>query len=92
MSEKIKIQNNTVENFKLAAAHTGLAVMALAATLGVIEGTDQFEKRALVAQPSYAQAEFKYENNNQRRERDEVGPHYLGYSVSQRTPGRSGKL
>ena len=92
MSENINTKNNTAESFKVAAAHAGLVLMAVAATLGVVEGTDQFEKRALVAQPSYAQTEYKFENNNQRRERDEVGPHYLGYSTSQRTPSRSGKL
>ncbi len=68
--------------------------MAAAATLGMIELPTSPDKKLIVPnQPVFAMATQNTEQNNPiRREREETGPHYINYSVTQRTVGRTGKL
>jgi hypothetical protein len=79
-----------------AAAQSGILLMATAATLGMLELPDNPDKRVIV--PSRPVFAFAGENtqsdtdNTLRREREEAGPHYISYSVSQRTPSRHGKV
>jgi hypothetical protein len=77
------------------AAQSGMLLMATAATIGMLELQEHpGDKRVAVPhQPSFAFAgETSHTgNDSQRREREEVGPHYVSYSVAQRTPGRAGR-
>ena len=71
--------------------------MAAAATIGMLEMPEHPDKRVVVPhQPAFAFATENGGNNQQdntlRREREEAGPHYISYSVAQRTPGRTGKF
>ncbi|MDB5169497.1 MAG: hypothetical protein JWO41_853 [Candidatus Saccharibacteria bacterium] len=91
--------NNTFENITdgltSAAQNLGLVMMATATTLGLVEtGDHQITKAALSVQPVFAVAQIGPEGNSPfRRERtEETGPHYISYSVGQRTPGRTGKI
>lgn len=79
------------------AKSTGLAVMAVAATLGMLEVPEHpNNKIALNMQPTFAFATEQggsdtANTNVMRRERDESVPHYISYSAIQRTPSRTGK-
>ncbi len=82
------------------ARNTGLILMTLAATLGMVELPEHpNSKIVLNVQPVFAFAtENTAENtaieskSSQRREREEAGPHYVSYSAAQRTPGRTGRI
>lgn len=94
MSEKQKI-NTTNELLSQIGLNAGLTLMALATAIGIVEIPDHLKVRteALVpvrANMSQINQEISQENSF-RREREESGPNYISYSVSQRTPGRSGK-
>jgi hypothetical protein len=96
MSAKNK-NNNTFENI-LATSTTvaqgaGLVLMAAATTLGLVETNDHQNTRvSLNAAPVYIFAGENEDVNAIRRERtEETGPHYVNLSVTQRTPGRTGK-
>jgi hypothetical protein len=91
-----KTKTPTIQQ-KLAdvAAQSGMLLMATAATFGMLELPDHPDKRVIVpTRPVFAFADESAptgSDNTLRREREEAGPHYISYSVSQRTPGRSGK-
>lgn len=74
----------------------GLMLMTLAVTLGMAELPHHTEKRVVMpSQPVFeAVAAGGGDNtpNSLRREREETGPHYVSYSVTQRTPGRTGRV
>lgn len=95
MSIKTKKSNQQVEKLSHIAQQAGLMLMTAAATLGMLEAPDKVNSKIVVPnQPSFAFAENNIEdsmNNPIRREREETGPHYISYSVSQRTPSRSGR-
>jgi len=92
MSKTKTIQNKITD----AAAQSGMLLMATAATLGMLELPDHPDKRVIVpSRPVFAFADENTQtgtDNTLRREREEAGPHYISYSVSQRTPGRHGKV
>jgi len=73
----------------------GILLMSAATTVGMLEMPDHGRSRLPVimsSRPVFAFANQNVnENNPLRRERDETAPHYISYSVSQRTPARSGK-
>lgn len=84
-----------------AAKNTGIVLMTLAATLGMVELPDHPNSKIVVnAQPVFAFATNNVTTENtateskssQRREREEAGPHYVSYSAAQRTPGRTGRI
>ena len=91
----IKNKNQSISE-KLANIGTqaGVVMMAAAATVGVMDM--QGHERIKVVIPN--QPIFAYETNNTesnnpiQREREEVAPHFISYNVTQRTPGRHGKI
>jgi len=77
------------------ARQASYILMAGAATLGMLELPDHLGSRITVpAQPAFAWANSNdlQPGNSIRRESEEVAPHYISYSVTQRTPARSKKL
>ena len=76
------------------AMQAGLILMAAAATLGLLELPEHSNKIVVPNQPAFALSpQFNDPNGNTlRREREEVAPHYVSYSVTQRTPSRTGKF
>lgn len=95
---KTNIIEKSADVLLRAAQDTALGMMAIAATFSVLELPDrQPVKVVLPSQPNLAPVTANVENselndNALRREREEeTGPHFISYSVSQRTPGRAGK-
>lgn len=93
MSETNKNINTTARTLGELGQQIGLVLMATAATVGMLELPDHMNaKIALPNQPVFARVTENGENNNPlRREREETAPHFISYSVAQRTPSRSGK-
>lgn len=78
-----------------ASQQAGLALMTAAVTLGMLEMPDHANSKVVV--PNQPAPAFSYdkeagENNPIRREREDTEPHYISYSVSQRTPSRHGRI
>lgn len=95
-----KTKNKTPANqIQSVVANTGLLLMTAAAATLMLEVPEQHNERraVLTPQPAYAapgqiaDREMHTSNNEMRRERDETHPHYASYSVTQRTPGRTGR-
>ena len=93
MSTKTKTTKTATGQLGELAQQVGILLMTAAATAGMLElPTHPSAKIALPSQPSFAFANEDEEINNPiRREQEETMPHYISYSVSQRTPARSGK-
>ena len=96
MAHKTKI-NKTADVIKEAATNAGILLMTAAVTTGLMEMPNHPDRRVVVPnQPAVAMASQPTDQPGQgsqlRREREEVGPHYVSYSVTQRTPGRTGKI
>jgi hypothetical protein len=92
-TKTVTIQQRLAE----VATKSGIVLMAAAATIGMLELPEHPDKRVVVPhQPAFAFATENSDNNRPdntlRREREETGPHYISYSVAQRTPGRTGKF
>ncbi len=68
--------------------------MTAAATLGMLELPEHPNSRiVLTSQPVFAMTtQNTHQNNPIRREREETSPHYISYSVVERTVARTGKL
>ena len=75
------------------AQQAGVLIMTAAATVGMMEvPTHPNAKIVVPNQPAFAFANEEDDLNNPiRREQEETMPHYISYSVTQRTPSRSGK-
>jgi hypothetical protein len=95
VSTKIEtLEQNVTERAMEVAGQAGFLLMAAAATIGMMELPDHFDRRVVTpGQPAYAVVQERGgdQNNPLRREREETGPHYISYSIAQRTPGRSGR-
>jgi hypothetical protein len=93
MSKNKKILQKSVDSLGQVAQQAGLMVMAAAATFGMLEAPADTDKRIVVPnQPVFAFANNEEELNNPiKREQEENSPQYISYSVSQRTPARSGR-
>jgi hypothetical protein len=85
--------SNTYKWFRKLSSRLSMFVMAATATIGVMDMQNDPRLRVIVPnQPTFA-----VETNNTEllnpilREKEETGPHYVSYSVSQRTPSRHGK-
>lgn len=97
MANKTKNKSSTNQIQDLASNAGLLLMTAAAATLMLEVPEPHSEKRAiLVPQPAYSAPgqladRETHTNNEMRRERDETHPHYHGYSVTMRTPARSGR-
>ena len=88
-------QKTTTENVSEAAQQVGLALMTFAATFGMIHLPENHNKQAIAPSQlvfEHVNAGAEHGNEAQRREREETGPHYISYSNSQRTPGRTGRV
>jgi hypothetical protein len=83
----------TTETLTTISQQIGIVLMTAAATVGMLELPDHLGAKVVVPnQPAFAFASESTEGANPlRREREESAPHYISYSVSQRTPGRYGK-
>lgn len=97
MANKTNIQKDAKQAINNIAANAGLLLMTAAATTLMLELPDHPNAKAtLNTQPVFSApgsaTEQQMPNNEMRRERDETGPHYISYSISQRTPGRTGKI
>jgi hypothetical protein len=96
MATKTK-NNKIINNLSQTIKATGVVMMAAAVTLGLVELPQEEEKRRAVV-PARAVFAFAGETNNDqggstlRREREESGPHYISYGVTQRSPSRTGRL
>ena len=76
----------------IAAPLASIALMAAATLMGVVEIPEHANRVNMQAQPAFAFAAEHAENGSTlRREREETGPHYISYDLTQRTPARSGK-
>jgi hypothetical protein len=87
---------NALNQIQDAATNAGLLLMTAAATVGMMEIPEHPNKIAITNVPVFslpsAAVEQGAQANRLRTEREETGPHYISYSVAQRTPGRSGKV
>jgi hypothetical protein len=95
MFDKTKIKN-TNNKINQIARQSGLIILAAAATLGMIDTPDHLNSRINVPnQPAFAwvnnNLELHEQGNNLQREREDIAPHYIDFSVVQRTAARSGK-
>ena len=86
-------QNQTLEALKNIGTQASVLLMAAATTAGVMDMQDHQSIKVVVPnQPTFAFATNNTEQNNPiQREREETAPHYISYSVAQRTPSRHGK-
>lgn len=96
MSTKTNIQKTT-DQINQAAANAGLALMAAATTIGLVQLPTEPDKKVIVPtnKPAFATVDNVpgyFEENQLRRERDEIHPQSISYSVNQRTPGRAGRI
>lgn len=91
MSKNTKKQNSNADFLSEIAEKAGMIVMTAAAISGFFElPSHGIVRVALPGQSSLAFANLDDELNSPvRREREEAGPHYVSYSVSQRTHSRS---
>lgn len=92
---KNKKAPTTTDKITEAARQSGFLLMAAAATLGMLELPDHPNRQVIASsQPVFAAVRNPDDQgsaNQMRRERDETVPHYMSYSVAERTPSRSGK-
>jgi hypothetical protein len=92
MVTKTKKQTSAKDTISAAISNAGMLLMMASATMLMIDVPEHPNQRAILpGQPVLAVADQGGGNNTQRREREETGPHYVSYSASQRTPGRTGK-
>jgi hypothetical protein len=87
MSKNTKNQNSGSDFFAEIAEKAGMIVMTAAAISGFFElPSHSLIRVALPGQASLSFANLDDELNTPvRREKEEAGPHYVSYSVSQRT-------
>jgi hypothetical protein len=89
---KTNNMQNPFEQLNQLATGTGLALMTAAVMTGMVEMPDHGVARAVLPlQTALAPVPTAASDNPLRREREESAPHYISYSVAQRTPGRASK-
>lgn len=93
MSIKTKSSKLPIDQLAEVAQQAGLILMTAAVTLGMLELPEHGNSRIVLPnQPAMVFAGENQDNNNPlRREREETAPHYISYSINQRTPARSGR-
>lgn len=75
---------------KQITTQVGMGLMAAAAIASMLDPTAVAKKVVVPSQAVLVPVEANAENMNPlRREKEESAPHYISYSVSQRTPGRA---
>ncbi|MFI5271395.1 MAG: hypothetical protein ACHQT9_05145 [Candidatus Saccharimonadales bacterium] len=91
----VKNKNQTItQKVASLSAQAGIIMMAAAATAGVMDMNDHQKIKVIVPnQPIFAYETENTETNNPvRSQREETAPHFISYNVSQRTPGRHGRV
>ena len=88
MSQKIKINS---QNITSVTRQLGFALMTIATLAGLVEIPERPLKAAILT-PAYVINSQGSDTNPLRREREEAGPHFISYSATQRTPGRTGRI
>ena len=89
---KIKNEKTFQDRSLETVQQLGIVLMAAATLMGVVEIPEHANRVKMQAQPAFAFAAEHAENGSTlRREREETGPHYISYDLTQRTPARSGK-
>ena len=97
MARKTKNNKLSMDGLNTVISNAGMLLMMASATMLMLDVAENPNHKALVpAQPVMVTADHggindSLNNNSQRREREETGPHYVSYGASQRTPGRSGR-
>ena len=86
-------KTSSKQKLRNLSAQVSVMVMAIATTLGVMDMQDHQSVKVIIPnQPTFAFETNNTELNNPiQREREESAPHYVSYSVAQRTPSRHGK-
>jgi hypothetical protein len=90
-------QISAIEKVQHAAQLGGLALMTIGAGLLVADlphafGSEEKRQAGLAPQMAVVNYNDAFNNTNkERREREETGPHYVSYGISQRTPSRTSK-
>lgn len=94
MSQKSRKIKTPADKLAEVAQKGGIMLMTLAATVGMLELPGHPNSKIVTPnQASFALASQSGEENNfLQREREETAPHFISYSVTQRTPARSGKF
>jgi hypothetical protein len=84
---------STTQQLKKLGTKASVLLMAAATTLGVMDMQEHQGIKVIIPnQPTFAFETNNTEVNNPiQREREESAPHYISYSVVQRTPSRHGK-
>ena len=89
---KTNIMQNITEQLTTSAANLGLALMTVAVLSGMVEVPENDRARAVLPMKAeLAPAPAESAESTLRREKEESGPHYVSYSVAQRTPARSAR-
>lgn len=94
MHTKTKNIKSPVDKLAETAQRAGVLLLTAAVTFGMLELPDHSKRVIVPSQPlpeSVDNENTNHNSNTLRREREETGPHYISYSVTQRTPGRAGK-
>ncbi len=92
MSIETKIPNISSEMLTQTAQRAGFFIMAAAMTLSTLDSPNDAKRIVLPNQPALGWVGVSEDGGNQiRREREETAPHFISYSVVQRTPARSGR-
>jgi hypothetical protein len=94
MSKNTKNQLSTSEKLTDLAQQAGVLLMAGAITVGMIEMPDHPNNKVILPnQPAMAVVGGNNggDNNPVQREREETAPHFISYSVVQRTASRAGR-
>ncbi len=93
MSHKTKIgyMDKTVGRISKVSEQIGMLLMTAAAVTGMLELPSHPNNRVVVPnQPTFEMSNVSDELNNPiRREREDPAPHYMNYSVTQRTHSRA---
>ncbi|HUA13637.1 MAG TPA: hypothetical protein VL989_04000 [Candidatus Sulfotelmatobacter sp.] len=96
MSNKTKIEKTTLEKMSQLSTQLGVLLMSVATTVGMIEINNHVKTQVLTPAravvSSENQVEENYNSSNLVKDRDDVAPHFISYSETQRTPSRSGRV
>ncbi|MEK7059943.1 MAG: hypothetical protein AAB971_04280 [Patescibacteria group bacterium] len=98
MSTKTKNKQTSIDKLTYVAQQAGVVIMTAAVTLGMVEMAEQINSKVVIPTQTAFAVETNVphggglENSPLRREREETAPHYINYSVTQRTPARSAKF
>ena len=92
MSNKTKNEKSALTKI---SSQIGIVLMSVATTFGMVEINNHAKAQILVpARAVFASENQITQNSNNSsilRDREEIAPHFISYSETQRTPSRSGR-